>query len=294
MASDSDLVTQLLPLDELIQVVYQGSSRFVVLSSVESDWTVHVGLSGPDGRWWRGAWGSKHIRGAVGLKASSDAIEAYADRLADAFAKGEMCIGNWSSQKGAKVNLVLGTTTDAPAHVALAELPAEEAAAFATKVFTNIAIQAQSRGSRLHPSPFAAVGTIATLPSKPSGLNTRSRDPPSKPSTSEAERKAEAEITALQTELAKTKSAPSGAETPSSHTTGKRRADADADGATSRTAKTSRPLTKALSNDASKLRSIAKSGRGPVAAAARGASLANPTKKARKYQALEFGSDDDD
>lgn len=290
MASDSDLVTQLLPLDELIQVVYQGSSRFVVLSSVESDWTVHVGLSGPDGRWWRGAWGSKHIRGAVGLKASSDAIEAYAGRLADAFAKGEMCIGNWSSQKGAKVNLVLGTTTDAPAHVALAELPAEEAAAFATKVFTDIAIQAQSRGSRLHPSPFAAVSTIATVPSKPSG----SRDPPSTPSMSEAERKAEAEITALQTELAKATSAPSGAGAPSSRTTGKRRADADADGATPRTAKTSRPLTKAPSNDASKLRSIAKSGRGPVAAAARGASLANPTKKARKYQALEFGSDDDD
>ncbi|EED83029.1 predicted protein [Postia placenta Mad-698-R] len=174
VAPDEIVWVALLPLDELIQVVYQGSSRFVVLSSVESDWTVHVGLSGPDGRWWRGAWGSKHIRGAVGLKASSDAIEAYADRLADAFAKGEMCIGNWSSQKGAKVNLVLGTTTDAPAHVALAELPAEEAAAFATKVFTNIAIQAQSRGSRLHPSPFAAVGTIATLPSKPSGLDTLS------------------------------------------------------------------------------------------------------------------------
>ncbi|EED83031.1 predicted protein [Postia placenta Mad-698-R] len=270
MASDSDLVTQLLPLDELIQVVYQGSSRFVVLSSVESDWTVHVGLSGPDGRWWRGAWGSKHIRGAVGLKASSDAIEAYADRLADAFAKGEMCIGNWSSQKGAKVNLVLGTNTDAPAHVVLVELPAEEAAAFATKVFTN------------------------GQPPAPVAVRSRSRDPPSKPSTSEAERKAEAEITALQTELAKAKSAPSGAGTSSSRTTGKRRADADADGATSRTAKTSRPLTKAPSNDASKLRSIAKSGRGPVAAAARGASLANPTKKARKYQALEFGSDDDD
>jgi hypothetical protein len=45
------------PLDELIQVIYQGIERFTILSKLnDDDWTIHVGLEGEEGRWWRGRW----------------------------------------------------------------------------------------------------------------------------------------------------------------------------------------------------------------------------------------------
>ena len=44
-------------LDELVQVIYQGIYRFLVLPNVDDEkWTIHLGLSGTDGRWWRGTW----------------------------------------------------------------------------------------------------------------------------------------------------------------------------------------------------------------------------------------------
>lgn len=53
----SDVLANFHPLDELTQVIYQSVYRFVVLSNVSDDqWTVHLGLSGPEGRWWRGRW----------------------------------------------------------------------------------------------------------------------------------------------------------------------------------------------------------------------------------------------
>lgn len=43
-------------LDERIQLHYQGSSRFVILSKVTDDaWIVHLGLA-REGRWWKGSW----------------------------------------------------------------------------------------------------------------------------------------------------------------------------------------------------------------------------------------------
>jgi len=48
-------------LDELAQVVYQSVHRFVVLSSVSDTWTIHLGLAGPEGRWWRGSLGEVDI-----------------------------------------------------------------------------------------------------------------------------------------------------------------------------------------------------------------------------------------
>lgn len=64
--SDSDVVFFFSPLDGLIQVIYQGSSRFVVLSSVDdTHWKVRLGLSDSNGRWWEGRWGEKEIREAA-------------------------------------------------------------------------------------------------------------------------------------------------------------------------------------------------------------------------------------
>ena len=57
-------------LDELIQIVYQGSAKFVLMSRVDyTSWTVHLGLSGPEGRWWRGKWSDEDVKAiAVSLR----------------------------------------------------------------------------------------------------------------------------------------------------------------------------------------------------------------------------------
>ncbi|KZT65960.1 hypothetical protein DAEQUDRAFT_730879 [Daedalea quercina L-15889] len=293
--SDSDAVSSFSSLDELIQVMYQGSSRFVVISLIdETSWKVRLGLSDSDGRWWEGRWGEKEIRKAA--NAASSSVERLGDALATAFAQGDMCVGNWSSRKGAEINFVLGTNTNHPAHVPLVELSAEEAASFATKVFADIAIQAQSRKSRLHPSPFE------TAPGNtPSAANTSTaRAQASNPSNHSAgpgtsERKAQEEIKTLKAELARERSRRFSP--PSSKH--KRKAEDDLDRAANRESERStgrsQPLQKERSvQESSKLYSIAKGNRSAaVPTAGRGASLANPTKKARKYQTLEFGSDDD-
>ena len=64
--SDSDAVSAFSSLDELIQVIYQGSSRFVVLSHTDDmHWKVRLGLSDSSGRWWEGRWSEKEIRKAA-------------------------------------------------------------------------------------------------------------------------------------------------------------------------------------------------------------------------------------
>ena len=57
----TDVLANFSCLDELTQVVYQSVHRFVVLSSVSDLWTIHLGLAGPEGRWWRGNWGKEDI-----------------------------------------------------------------------------------------------------------------------------------------------------------------------------------------------------------------------------------------
>jgi hypothetical protein len=58
----TDVLSHFGVLDELIQVIYQGFDRFVLLSQVtESAWSIYLGLKGPEGRWWRGSWSTKHI-----------------------------------------------------------------------------------------------------------------------------------------------------------------------------------------------------------------------------------------
>jgi len=55
------LFTHFIALDELIQLIYQGDSQFVVVSKVTKDaWTVHVGLA-RDGRWWQGRWTEDNV-----------------------------------------------------------------------------------------------------------------------------------------------------------------------------------------------------------------------------------------
>ena len=60
-------------LDELIQIVYQGSAKFVLMSRVDyASWTVHLGLSGSEGRWWKGKWTDEDVKAiTVRLRYSS-------------------------------------------------------------------------------------------------------------------------------------------------------------------------------------------------------------------------------
>lgn len=62
-SSDVDVISHFTALDELIQLLYQGAHKFVVLSAVDdANWIVHVGLSKSEGRWWKGTWSEKDIR----------------------------------------------------------------------------------------------------------------------------------------------------------------------------------------------------------------------------------------
>ena len=69
----------------LIQVIYQGSARFVIISSVDdASWTVHVGLTGDEGRWWRGRWVEKDVKKQFvsirGMLAPGMALRPYGTR----------------------------------------------------------------------------------------------------------------------------------------------------------------------------------------------------------------------
>ncbi|PFH52075.1 hypothetical protein AMATHDRAFT_57914 [Amanita thiersii Skay4041] len=79
-------------------------------------------------------------------------IERFADKLAETFIKGELSIGDWSVEKGAKINLafVPASATSRGVKIPLAEIEATEAAGFATKLLLEVALQAQSQGCRLY------------------------------------------------------------------------------------------------------------------------------------------------
>ncbi|KAG2052474.1 hypothetical protein BDR06DRAFT_957770 [Suillus hirtellus] len=245
----TDVLSHFGVLDELIQVIYQGFDRFVLLSQVtESAWSIYLGLKGPEGRWWRGSWSTKDILNITnGVQPSPQVLENFAEKLRTTFVNGDLAIGDWT-EKDSDINLTFGPTAKRPLHMALKELSAAEAASQATALFIDIALQAQSRKCQLNPlfaprnvaAESSHANSASTLPSKrtPLGL---SQVPV--PAVNQA---AERKIKALEAELARSKE-------------------------------------KSPSGDA-----ISTSSRPP-----KGASLANPNKKARKYQALEFESDED-
>ncbi|KIM53652.1 hypothetical protein SCLCIDRAFT_31710 [Scleroderma citrinum Foug A] len=261
-------------LDELIRMVYQGFDRFVVLSHVnESAWTIHLALKGPAGRWWRGSWSAQDVLHIVGKNASSQVLDSFAQKLSETFVKGELSIGNWSPEKGTNLNLTLGPTSKKPLHIPLVELSPTEAAAYATALLSEIALQAQPRNCRLNPPIFPSVTALNSPRAntcaydhhqikKISELSVATVHSSTKKDTKESSvanvpllpAEAQQKIQALEAELAQTKAQKAKSKSPPSESGSKLPA-------ASRTPK--------------------------------GNSLANPHKKARKYQALEFGSDDE-
>ncbi|KAF9475782.1 hypothetical protein BDN70DRAFT_883281 [Pholiota conissans] len=257
----SDILANFGCLDELTQVIYQGVHKFAVLSTVSDDnWTVHIGLSGQHGRWWRGYWSEDEIHEHFGSKLSDKLLEACAEKLADMFIQGEMCISDWSTEKGAKIKLTLGPTSKSPLHVVLVEMTVEEAAAHATKVFIDIALHAQSRKCQLYPNS-------TDLPAfKP--LNDHLKTP----RISAKQKEPSSEIRGKLTEpMASVQTMQELSDIPTT------------------TQEKPKPTLRSISKTAAPTLSQTPTPKRP-----KGASLANPNKRARKYQALEFGSSDDE
>lgn len=262
-------------LDELIQVIYQSVNRFVVLSTVSDDkWNIHLGLSGPEGRWWHGSWTAADVVKVVGSKASDHLIESFAEKLAEAFVGGELIVGNWSPDEGAEIRLTLGPTSKTPMHVPLVEMTQADAASHATNVFLEIALQAQSRKCKLHaPSvaypPLAPSSLLlsadttvkAQVDSAASAL--KSKDTPAKTSHKSKESVASAKPSKLQV-------------------------------ANEEAQEEIKSLKAELDKQKNLKRMVSPPEKtAPTARHPKGASLANPNKKARKYQAIEFESDEE-
>ncbi|KAI6044663.1 hypothetical protein EDC04DRAFT_2561287 [Pisolithus marmoratus] len=252
----TDVLSRFGRLDELIQIIYQGFDRFVVLSQVnESAWTIHLALKGPGGRWWRGTRSAQDILGIVGTGSTPQVLDTFAETLSETIVNGELAIDDWSPEKGTKIKLTLGPTSKNPVRVPLVELSSTEAAAYATALLSEIALQAQPRRCRLNPPIFSA-----TTPRLPPSVRAPSphiildkkdvQDVPSLPA--EALRK----IQILEAELVQAKAQKAKSKSP--------------------------PVNSGTSEQSA-----------VVAQAPKGASLANPHKKARKYQALEFASDEE-
>ncbi|KZT18712.1 hypothetical protein NEOLEDRAFT_1143001 [Neolentinus lepideus HHB14362 ss-1] len=274
--SENNLLSHLAILDDLIQVIYQGHLKFVVLSASDDDaWTIHVGLTSrtKEGRWWMGQW-RQDVEKIVGVTTSSNLMEMFAQKLKDAFTKGDMVIGNWDQNKGAEINLTLGTTEKKPLSVALTELSAPDAAAYASDLFFRIALQAQKRGCQLEPSALPAP-VLPDIPYQPRRTATVKDAPPTSSSTSSKSARelksssslsssqdpeAAKEIKALNSQLVEAK-AESARESKAKSPSDPLRAKMKARGVTA-----ARPL--------------------------KGASLANPSKRARKIKELEFGDSD--
>ncbi|KAI9066584.1 hypothetical protein FKP32DRAFT_357177 [Trametes sanguinea] len=270
MSSDSDVISHFTALDELIQVIYQGSARFVIISSVDdASWTVHVGLTGDEGRWWRGCWTEKDVRKVIGSKVSGFLLDSFVEKLSDTFVKGELSIGGWSAQqKDAPIQLVFGTHAKTPIQIPLTELSHREAAAYATKIFAEVALQAQSRKCRLYPSSYDAASVLPTTAASERSEHTsykakgKEKAADTQPVADHRyKRKAdevEEELQALRAELEKTKK-----------------------------------QQNAIMTEPSKLMPVNRQSKPQMLTKARGVSLANPTKKARKYKPIEFASDDE-
>ncbi|KAJ6497807.1 hypothetical protein C8R45DRAFT_984302 [Mycena sanguinolenta] len=263
----TDIMSCFYALDELIQVIYQGMDKFVILSDVADKWNIHLGQTGPEGRWWSGSWSAADVRAIVGKSASETLVESFAGKLAESIVDGELSV----TVEGERYKLTLGPASKKPMHVELKEMTSTEAAAYAADVFGMIALNAQARKSRLNPS--AIDFTSVSVPSRPPPTASSSN---SKPATGNAK-------------------------APTDNDSEKKPAGKTEKNATGSSDKKAQDEIKALKAELEKQQQKKRHASPeeiPKAAAVpprplKGASLANPNKKARKYQALEFESDDE-
>ncbi|EAU91123.2 hypothetical protein CC1G_03291 [Coprinopsis cinerea okayama7 len=261
----TDVFSNFGALDELIQVIYQGIYRFVALSSVTDDkWTMHLGQAGSDGRWWRGNWTETDVHNVLGSKASESILEQFSEKVAELLVGGELFIGGVNPSPSKNLTFTIGPAAKKPVHMELVEIPPSEAAEFATTIFLDIALQAQSRKGRLHGSSMPALPSFGSS-NTPSAARSKLADlsPP----------RSKAEETSAQTILGKTPTTTASSSRASS----------------SKAVEKEEP--KAKIPDPKKRAAPQKT---PTTIPQKGVALGNPTKKARRYQKIEFESDDDD
>lgn len=330
-------------LDEVLQLVYQGSSRFVVLSHVRDDaWLLHAGLA-REGRWWRGKWTENDILHFVGKKSTPDILEMFADRLLSTFTKKELSIVHWDpfSEGHQDLKLIIGPGAKKPITISMTEMTPREAAIFAAGEFASIALQAQSHQCRLYPSahepppqstddhddlrrsrPRSRVSSqrglpVPEVPEKQQRLAWEATQPLSSPPFPPMKHQGSfpspppsvhqyKPSTSTSTIVRLPSPVQAQAQDQVSRT-GKHRAKPLAPEPT-QSELLAREEIRVLRQELIKARTISQGSFGPGGStsalqsrsivpaqmARRGASLANPNKKARRYQAVEFASDSEE
>ncbi|KAI0058041.1 hypothetical protein BV25DRAFT_1902428 [Artomyces pyxidatus] len=274
----------------LTQVIPSGntSQKYFLLSSVGHDtWQVHVGDD--RGKWWEGAWHDEDVRAIAGKNTSPQMLSAFSTRLKDTIIKQDITI---TDENGA-MKLMLGPDAKKPLHVDLEDMSAREGAIFAARQFMLIAQDAQERDCRLLTSSPLPSTSAQVSPSKrrrltpPEPAASSSTESEAPPVSRKAKGKAAAGRTSSTKPQAKTeKATPTQGELAALEQV--RALKAELAKAAEKEKERERGTNVGGSTDALRSRAVV-----PAAPRRAGASLANPNKKARKIQAIEFASDSD-
>lgn len=208
-------------------------------------------------------------------------------------------MGNWSDERGAKINLTLGPTAKRPVRIPLTELEPVEAAKFATSIFSIIAVNARDYKCRICPAPYDLNSSTADMdvdiPLKSSAAYAPSSADPSTTShasSSTTKRKASQSPAERTKPLPAPVSPPKKTESPElkvkeleKELAEEKRKHRTHHGGPSRSINPDPHVERLIQEEAAKaLKKLPR--RGP------GVSLANPTQKARKYQAVEWEDSD--
>ncbi|KAJ3787277.1 hypothetical protein GGU10DRAFT_416705 [Lentinula aff. detonsa] len=157
------------------------------------------------------------------------------------------------SKECSSFKLILGPSSEKPTHLRLVEISAEDAASYAAEVFCSIAREAQSRKCQLHGSSYTVPADVSTTYLDASSSSKILANRGPETSNKKREETKAKRVTEQPAPLKKRKDR-------------KEEKSPDPDSKTNHKA-APKPM--------------------------KGASLANPTKKARKYQAVQFDSDED-
>nr|GAT57774.1 predicted protein [Mycena chlorophos] len=152
--SSSTVMANFAPaLNDLIQAMYQEPNVFVAISEVDivmDRWQLRVVQVGgrEKGKWWKGGWDGAYVQEL--LRSSSDTlVRGLAESIAKHISEGEMFVFNEGER------LIIGPLATAPLkprHIDLEQMSAADASEYAADKFLNIALQAQTRQSRLNSS----------------------------------------------------------------------------------------------------------------------------------------------
>ncbi|KAF9512159.1 hypothetical protein BS47DRAFT_1097858 [Hydnum rufescens UP504] len=154
----------------LIQVIYQGDSRFILVSREDLiGWTLDLGLVGSARRkWWRSV---KQL----------DEVKELIDYIISGIAGGQLYIKGWKGDEIEELELAIYPASDNPLSFSLNAYTTGESEKLAEEILFEIGSQLRHHGSRFIPL-----------------TSTKNMD-----NSSDTEKDASEEITQLRTDLAK-------------------------------------------------------------------------------------------